>query len=329
MKRTVIILSLFCICFCSLPLALPAATATAAEYEDPSPHTTRFKKAGIRFHYLDWGGQGEVMLFLTGLGNNAHIFDDIAPLFTEEYRVLALTRRGFGQSDIPPAGYDIDTLVGDLRKLLKKLKIQRVILVGHSVAGDELTEFASRYPSMVSALVYLDAAYDRSGFLSLPSDPFPPAPPTIEDLKSYDSLRNYFERSQGFWSDAQEADMRERLKFTSDGRVYAVTPDFVTDQILRGLPHADYTRITAPMLSIYSLEPLVHPRIPANASEADRKRGQDYWDQIRAGNLAQIEQFKHEAPSAHVIEMEDTDHYNFIQRRRFVAREIRSFLSSL
>jgi pimeloyl-ACP methyl ester carboxylesterase len=132
---------------------------------------------------------------------------------------------------------------------------------------------------------------------------------------------------QGFWSDAQEADMRERLKFTSDGRVYAVTPDFVIDQILRGLPHADYTRITAPTLSIYSLEPLVHPRIPANASEADRKRAQDYWDEIRAANLAQIEQFKRELPAAHVIEMEDTDHYNFIQRRRFVAREIRSFLS--
>jgi len=325
-KKTVIVL-LLCICFCSLPLAFPAATATAAEYEDPSPHTTRFKKAGIRFHYLDWGGQGEVMLFLTGLGNNAHIFDDIAPLFTEEYRVLALTRRGFGQSDIPAAGYEIDNLVDDLHRFLKKLKIQRVILVGHSVAGDELTEFAARYPSMVSALVYLDAAYDRSGFLSLPRDPFPPAPPSTEDLKSYDTLRNYLSRLQGFWSDAQEADMRERLKFTSDGRVYAVTTDFVIDQILRGLPHADYTRITAPTLSIYSLEPLVHPRIPANASEADRKRAQDYWDEIRAANLAQIEQFKRELPAAHVIEMEDTDHYNFIQRRRFVAREIRSFLS--
>ena len=327
MKRTVIVLSLLCIFSCLVPLSLPASTAIAEEYADPSAHTTRFKKAGIRFHYLDWGGQGEVMLFLTGLGNNAHIFDDIAPLFIEEYRVIAMTRRGFGQSDIPPDGYEIGNLVEDLRRFLKKLKIQRVILIGHSVAGDELTEFAARYPSMVSALVYLDAAYDRSGFLSLPKDPFPPAAATIEDVKSYDTLRSYLGGLQGFWSDAQEADMRERLKFTSDGRLYAVTPDFVIDQILRGLPHADYTRITAPTLSIYSLEPLVHPRIPANASEADRKRGQDYWDQTRALNLAQIEKFKQEAPAAQVIEMADTDHYNFIQRRRFVAREIRAFLS--
>jgi pimeloyl-ACP methyl ester carboxylesterase len=180
---------------------------------------------------------------------------------------------------------------------------------------------------MVSALVYLDAAYDRSGFLSLPKDPFPPAAATSEDVKSYDTLRSYLSRLQGFWSDAQEADMRERLKFTSDGRIYAVTPDFVIDQILRGLPRADYTRITAPTLSIYSLEPLVHPRIPANASEADRKKAQDWWDQIRVANLAQIDQFKQQAPAAKVIEMEDTDHYNFIQRRRFVAREIRDFLS--
>ena len=46
---------------------------------------------------------------------------------------------------------------------------------------------------------------------------------------------------------------------------------------------------------------------------------------MRAVNLAQIEQFKQEVRAAQVIEMEDTD--NFIQRRCFVAREIRSFLS--
>ena len=267
------------------------------------------------------------MLFLSGLGNTAHIFDDIAPLFTDEYRVLALTRRGFGQSESPSIGYEMDTLVDDLRRFLKKLKIQRVILVGHSIAGDELTEFASRYPSMVKSLVYLDAAYDRVGVLDLPKDPYPQAVATSEDVKSYETLRNYFGGLQGFWSDAQEADMRERIKFTSDGRAYSVTPDSVFEQILRGVPHADYTRITAPMLSIYSLEPVVHPRIPSKASQADRERAQDYWDQMRARNRAQIENFKREAAGARVVEMEDTDHYNFIQRRRFVAREIRDFLS--
>ena len=126
MKRTPTILLLLSVFFCSFPIAFPEpARARAADYEDPSPHSTKFRKAGIKFHYLDWGGQGEVMVFLSGLGNTAHIFDDIAPLFTDEYRVLALTRRGFGQSESQSIGYEMDTLVDDLRRFLKKLKIQR------------------------------------------------------------------------------------------------------------------------------------------------------------------------------------------------------------
>lgn len=331
MKRTLIIFSLLAVFyFCVAPtIARPSAPAT--DFEDRSPHITGFKSAnGTRFHYLDWGGEGEVILFLSGLGNTAHIFDGIAPVFTDRYRVLAMTRRGFGQSDIPSSGYDMDTLVEDIHGFLrsfKKLNIQKVILAGHSIAGDEMTGFAAKHPSMVSALIFLDAAYDRVELAALPPDPFPPAPATSDDVKSYDSLRSYYNRALGFWSDALEADMRERLKFTRDGRVYSVTPEFVTDQILTGAPHPDYTRMTAPMLSMYSLDPPVHPRIPPNASESDRKRGQDYWDLLLATKQAQIEKFRQDARGAKVVEMEDTNHYNFIQRQRSVVRNVRAFLA--
>jgi non-heme chloroperoxidase len=61
---------------------------------DKSPHKSGFITAnGIRLHYLDWGGKGEALLFLAGASNSAHIFDDIAPKFTDRFRVLALTIR--------------------------------------------------------------------------------------------------------------------------------------------------------------------------------------------------------------------------------------------
>ena len=47
---------------------------------DTSPHKSGFVSINeINLHYLDWGGNGEVLLFLAGLGCNAHNFDDIAP----------------------------------------------------------------------------------------------------------------------------------------------------------------------------------------------------------------------------------------------------------
>jgi len=78
---------------------------------------------------------GETLLFLAGLGNNAHIFDGIAPRFTNHFHVLAMTRRGFGLSDKPESGYDVESRVADVLALLDALKVKRVILVGHSIAG--------------------------------------------------------------------------------------------------------------------------------------------------------------------------------------------------
>src|SRR5574339_235452 len=86
----------------------------------------------IRLHYLDWGGSGDVLLFLAGMGCNAHIFDDLAPCFTDNFHVMAVTRRGHGESDHPDTGYDADTLTEDILQFLDALGIQKVILAGHS-----------------------------------------------------------------------------------------------------------------------------------------------------------------------------------------------------
>ena len=119
---------------------------------------------GVTLHYVDWGGTGPVMLFLTGLGDSAHAFDSLATQFTDRARVLGLTRRGQGQSDAPVSGYEPATLAGDIRAFLDSLAIEKATLVGFSAAGIEMTPFAGTYPERVDKLVYLDAANDyRSG----------------------------------------------------------------------------------------------------------------------------------------------------------------------
>ena len=54
---------------------------------------------GVRFHYLDWGGDGDPLLLLAGLGCTAHVFAELAPHLSDRFRVLALTRRGHGLTD--------------------------------------------------------------------------------------------------------------------------------------------------------------------------------------------------------------------------------------
>jgi pimeloyl-ACP methyl ester carboxylesterase len=110
------------------------------------------------------GVDGDVVLFLPGLGASAHHFDPFAPRFTADFHVLGLTRRGQGLSDKPPAGYDTATLAEDINGFLDVMRIQRVTLIAHSIGGMEMTRFAATHPSRAVKLVYLDAAYGLEGF---------------------------------------------------------------------------------------------------------------------------------------------------------------------
>ena len=89
----------------------------------------------VSLEVLDWGGAGQPLVLLAGLGNTAHVFDGFAPNLTESFHVYGITRRGFGRSSGPPAS-EGSTLVGDLRIVLDSLGLSRVILVGHSIAGE-------------------------------------------------------------------------------------------------------------------------------------------------------------------------------------------------
>jgi pimeloyl-ACP methyl ester carboxylesterase len=116
---------------------------------------------------------------LSGFGNDAHVFDEFAPSLTDKFHVIGLTRRGFGETDRPASGYDTANRVEDIRAFMDAQKITRAHLVGHSLAGDEMTLFATTYPNRVNKMVYLDAAYDRTKMLTcadeLPAEIAPPS----------------------------------------------------------------------------------------------------------------------------------------------------------
>jgi pimeloyl-ACP methyl ester carboxylesterase len=114
----------------------------------------------VRLEVLDWGGQGHPLVLLSGLGNTAHVFDDIAPKLTGKFHVYGITRRGFGASSAPKTGYSADELGNDVMAVLKAMNIERPILAGHSIAGEELSSIGTRFPEQVAGLVYLDAAHE-------------------------------------------------------------------------------------------------------------------------------------------------------------------------
>src|SRR4051794_16105515 len=68
-----------------------------AACRDTTPHKTRFVRveAGVSLEVVDWGGEYKprTMVLLTGLGDNAHVYDQFAQQFTDDFHVIGITRR--------------------------------------------------------------------------------------------------------------------------------------------------------------------------------------------------------------------------------------------
>jgi pimeloyl-ACP methyl ester carboxylesterase len=147
----------------ALLLLSPKVSAQkAAAWHDPSPHTVQFVNVdeNVKLEVLDWGGSGRPLVLLAGLGDTAHVFDDFAPKLTSENHVYGITRRGFGASSAPDSGYSADALGDDVISVLDALKLERPVVVGHSIAGEELSSIGTRHPERIAGLIYLDAGYE-------------------------------------------------------------------------------------------------------------------------------------------------------------------------
>ena len=157
------------------PITFRRATAETA-WKDPSPHTIRFVTvaAGVKLEVLDWGGSGRSVLLLAGNGNTAHVFDALADKLAASYHVYGLTRRGFGASSKPPSGYDADRLGDDVLRAMDLLRLKKPVLIGHSIAGGELSSIGSRHADKVAGLIYLDSGYSYAYYDATVGDPGPP-----------------------------------------------------------------------------------------------------------------------------------------------------------
>ena len=96
-----------------LRAAVEIAGLNARKIDLPQDHQLII--GAMRFHYLDWGGNGHPIVFLHGGGLNAHTWDVVALMLRDRYRCIALDQRGHGDSEWSPAiDYGVETQVRDV-----------------------------------------------------------------------------------------------------------------------------------------------------------------------------------------------------------------------
>ena len=113
----------------------------------------------LRMRYLDWGGDGPMLLALHGLASSGHWYDLVAPLLRDRFRIIAPDQRGHGQTTNAPTGYDWHSLSDDLAALLDLLEAPEVFVIGHSWGGHVSSNFAAHYPQRVKRQVMIDGGF--------------------------------------------------------------------------------------------------------------------------------------------------------------------------
>jgi pimeloyl-ACP methyl ester carboxylesterase len=113
---------------------------------------------GVSLHALVWSQEGTLLLLVHGFGNDAHVWDEVAPVLAPHYRTVAISLRGHGDSGRgPEPGLDAETLVRDLESAVRALGAPRLVLVGHSLGGRVAMRFATRNPDAMAGLVLVDS----------------------------------------------------------------------------------------------------------------------------------------------------------------------------
>jgi non-heme chloroperoxidase len=99
----------------------------------------------IELYYEDHGSGSPVVLIHGWPLSGASWEKQTAALLDAGHRVITYDRRGFGRSSRPGIGYTYDTFAADLDKLLKKLDLKKVALVGFSMGSGEVTRYLAKY----------------------------------------------------------------------------------------------------------------------------------------------------------------------------------------
>ena len=319
------------------PFDLHLATDATRWAVDSSPHTTQFVpvEEGIKLEVLDWGGTGRPLVLLAGLGNDANIFGKLAPKLASTYHVYGITRRGFGTSSDPEptaGNYTADRLGDDVLAVIDALKLERPVVVGHSIAGEELSSVGSRYPEKVAGLIYLDAAYGYAFYDREHGEVDIDGNATLRKLTrllaeapSQEGRRLTKELLQTDLPQLVKSlgQLQQQLDAIPDADLAAATSPSdsrktrIVQAILAGAQK--YTDIRCPVLAIYALAPAADGGKTATALE----------EVINAQQAAQVKAFQAGVPSAKVVSLQNAQHHVFLSNEAEVLKLMQDFLAKL
>jgi pimeloyl-ACP methyl ester carboxylesterase len=211
----------------SVPTPADAKPISITCDECPYPYPSAYMNLttygqDVRMAYMDVAPQGtpngHTVVLLHGNNFAGFYFGNIAEALRKEgFRVIIPDQIGYGRSSKPIIPYSFNDFARNTRQLLQSLRIEKAMIVGHSMGGMLATRFATQYPAATERLVIYnpigvtDSRFDR------------PAPSVDEGYKqalgsTFQTIRaglmRYVAHNPSAWNDTFETYARIRYGWT-------------------------------------------------------------------------------------------------------------------
>ena len=218
-------------------------SAAAAAGSAPKSKWAEFETSKI--HYYDVrtelkNANKNAIIFIHGWNCNADFWNESIEAFPD-YRVIAVDLPGHGQSDKPKADYTMEYFARSIEAVMKEAKVEKAVLVGHSMGTPVIRQFYRLYPEQTLGLVIVDGALRPFG-------------PKAQMLKFFGPLFDNYQEQAPVFIDGLLGPTRVDLKpFIRTAMLAA--PDYVAVSAMQGMLDDKIwasDKINLPVLAIMS-----------------------------------------------------------------------------
>lgn len=267
------------------------------------------EKQTVKMAYMDIVPEkpnGESFILFHGKNFNGYYWKDVAASLTKAgFRVVIPDQIGWGKSGKPNIHYSFHLLAMNNKKLLDALKIQKAIVIGHSIGGMLATRFALMYPETVSKLILENpiGLEDYRTFV-----PYARFEELVKDERgqTYESLKKYQQTYYPAWKPEYEQYVEAQAESL-------IRPDFPQAAVANAL--TSLMAYEQPI--VYEFKNLKMPTLLI-IGQADRtilgKNRLPKDEQNEYGQYPELgRKIKSEIPDAKLVEFENVGHIPHVQ----------------
>lgn len=135
--------------------------ASKSEQSKIQPYGQSVVVDGKKMNVMIQGEGKQTIVLLPGFGTASPALD-FKPLIEQlsaDYKVVVVEPFGYGLSDITDKPRTVDNITNEIHEALQQLKINKYILMGHSISGIYGLDYVNKYPNEVTAFAGIDSSF--------------------------------------------------------------------------------------------------------------------------------------------------------------------------